>query len=55
MDHLEYPDQGDFLECNKCKVRAILVESTSKERRERLVDFLEEHLATCYKRREGKS
>ena len=54
MDDLEYPGRGDFLECDKCKVRAILVESTSKERRERLVDFLEAHLTKCYQRRDGK-
>jgi hypothetical protein len=44
MEHLEFPAQGDFLECKKCKVKIVFAESTFKERRERLIDFIEMHL-----------
>jgi len=51
MEHLEYPNRGDFLDCENCNVKIIFTESSLKERRKRLVDFLEAHLATCYQRR----
>jgi len=48
MNRLEYPGQDSIYECEKCEKTAILVEPNDEERRKRLIDFLEEHLAVCY-------
>jgi len=50
MEHVEYPNQGDFLECKNCNVEVIFTEPSPKERRKRLIDFLEKHLTTCYQK-----
>jgi hypothetical protein len=44
VEHLEFPAEGDFLECKECKVRIVFAESTFRERRKRLIDFIEVHL-----------